>query len=513
LQKIIAAAGVTSRRHAEELITQGRVTVNGQTITELGSKADLETDHIKVDGKLLQGVQRHVYLLLNKPKGYVTTVSDPEGRPTVMELVKQAGARIYPVGRLDYLSEGLLLMTNDGALANHLMSAASHVPKTYLVKVSGQPKEGDVEKLRHGIKLSAKPGYRAMHAERTAPAEVRLTREGNNPWYEVTLIEGKNRQIRRMFEEIGHHVEKIKRVRYGALTLDVEPGQFRELTAREVAMLRRPGDKQVTKEPEGKERRPAQSVLPKPKREFRKSGPRAGGFRSGGPRPSGTRPSEARARGVRPAFTPQEGAAPRREFAPRKNFVPRDHARPAAGADAGEAGTRPPSFPPRPSAGGRPSFGSKPGFRAKPNFGAKPGFGSKPSFRDKPAFGDKPRFGAKPSFRPKPGFGSRPAPRPDDTREDADRESSRPRRSFTPRAGFTPREDSGPRKTFSRRPGGGPRQESGDRPGSRPRPSSGPRSSSGPREGSGPRKTFGPRKSGGPHRDGKPGGRPPRRPR
>ena len=241
LQKIIAAAGITSRRKAEELITQGRVTVNGQVMTELGSKADPERDHIKVDGKLLRGAERHIYLLLNKPKGYVTTLSDPEGRPTVMDLVKHVGERIYPVGRLDYGSEGLLLMTNDGELANFLTRAASHVEKTYLVKISGRASEEDIEKLRHGIRIGSKPAPRGMQAAvRTAPAQVRIVREAENPWYEVTLIEGKNRQIRRMFEEIGHHVEKIKRVRYGPLQLDVEPGQFRELTAQEVAALRKP---------------------------------------------------------------------------------------------------------------------------------------------------------------------------------------------------------------------------------------------------------------------------------
>ena len=138
LQKIIAAAGVASRRKAEELITQGRVSVNGQTVTELGTKADLQKDHIKVDGKLLQGAERHIYLLLNKPKGYVTTVTDPERRPTVMDLIKGVGARIYPVGRLDWSSEGLLLLTNDGELAAKLTHASSHVPKTYLVKIAGR---------------------------------------------------------------------------------------------------------------------------------------------------------------------------------------------------------------------------------------------------------------------------------------------------------------------------------------------------------------------------------------
>ena len=148
LQKIIAAAGVASRRKAEELISSGHVQVNGQTVTELGSKADAETDHIRVNGKLLQGAQRHIYLLLNKPKGYVTTVTDPEKRPTVMDLIRGVKGRVYPIGRLDYASEGLLLLTNDGDLAHRLMKAASHVAKTYVVKVAGTPKDDAIEKLR-----------------------------------------------------------------------------------------------------------------------------------------------------------------------------------------------------------------------------------------------------------------------------------------------------------------------------------------------------------------------------
>jgi len=234
LQKIIAAAGIASRRKAEELITSGLVAVNGHTVTELGSKADPERDHIRVQGKLLRGPERHIYLLMNKPKGYVTTVRDPENRPTVMELLRGISSRVYPVGRLDYASEGLLLLTNDGELAHALMKAASHVPKTYLVKVSGTPTEDALGRLRAGVSIAGEHGRRT----KTAPAKVRVIREAANPWYEVTLTEGKNRQIRRMFEEIGHHVEKIKRVRYGPLQLDVHPGEFRKLNLEEVARLK-----------------------------------------------------------------------------------------------------------------------------------------------------------------------------------------------------------------------------------------------------------------------------------
>jgi 23S rRNA pseudouridine2605 synthase len=182
---------------------------------------------------LLHGPERHVYLLLNKPKGYVTTLHDPEHRPTVMDLLRGVGTRVYPVGRLDYASEGLLLLTNDGEFANRLMKAASHVPKTYMVKVAGNPTADGLSRLREGLFIPTDRGKRV----KTAPAKVRVIRESANPWYEVTLIEGKNRQIRHMFEEIGHHVEKIKRVRYGPLQLDVHPGKFRKLTPEEVTKL------------------------------------------------------------------------------------------------------------------------------------------------------------------------------------------------------------------------------------------------------------------------------------
>ncbi len=249
LQKILAQAGIASRRKAEEIILEGRVVVNGTVVTELGTRADLEKDHIRVDGKLLQGKEQQRYYMLNKPRGYVTTLEDPQHRPTVMQLMLQKNGphgdqvRLYPVGRLDYLSEGLLLMTNDGALANALSKAAAGVEKTYLVKTSGVPPEAGLDQIRRGIMIDRGrlDEVRAGRRDRilTAPAKVELVRGGDNPWYEVTLTEGRNRQLRKMFEEIGHHVEKIRRIGYGALRLDVPPGEFRELKPGEVMALDR----------------------------------------------------------------------------------------------------------------------------------------------------------------------------------------------------------------------------------------------------------------------------------
>ena len=234
LQKILAAAGIASRRKAEELILAGRVTVNGKAVTELGTKADPSHDAIAVDGKLLQPPQKLLYFLLHKPKGYVTTTSDPQGRPTVMQLLGNQSERLYPIGRLDYASEGLLLLTNDGALAQQLTKAASHVPKTYHVKISGRPSEQSLQRLRNGIIIALDDGRRV----KTSPAKIRLLEDAPNPWYEIILIEGRNRQIRRMFHHVGHHVEKIKRVALGPLTLDLPPGKFRPLSERELTQLK-----------------------------------------------------------------------------------------------------------------------------------------------------------------------------------------------------------------------------------------------------------------------------------
>jgi len=252
LQKILAKAGVASRRKAEEMIEQGRVQINGKVVTELGTKADAGRDHIRVDGKLLQGAERLRYFVLNKPKGFVTTVKDPEGRPTVMQFFDKMKERLYPVGRLDYMSEGLLVVTNDGELANRLTKASSGVEKTYLVKVAGQPTEDELELLRRGVSIErGKPGSGQV---RTSPARIRQVRQGDNPWFEVVLIEGRNRELRKMFEEIGHFVEKIRRVGYGPLVLDQEPGNLRELEPEELDLLRKTAEGKL-RTPKAKELR------------------------------------------------------------------------------------------------------------------------------------------------------------------------------------------------------------------------------------------------------------------
>jgi 23S rRNA pseudouridine2605 synthase len=231
LQKILARAGVASRRKAEQLILEGRVAVNGTIVDRLGSKADLDSDYVKVDGRLLRPPKRLVYLALNKPDGVVTTVRDPEGRPTVMDLVHGVKERVFPVGRLDYHSEGLLILTSDGELAHHLTSASSHVPKTYLAKVNGMLSPEAEQQFREGIPL---------HGRRTAPAGLRLMKRAENPWYEVRLIEGRQNQVRIMFKHFGRLVEKLRRIRIGYVALGrLKPGEMRHLTAEEVRKLKR----------------------------------------------------------------------------------------------------------------------------------------------------------------------------------------------------------------------------------------------------------------------------------
>jgi 23S rRNA pseudouridine2605 synthase len=231
LQKILAQAGIASRRHAEAMIQGGRVTVNGHLVTQLGSKADPAEDVIKVDGKKVRPAQRHVYVLLNKPKNVMSTSTDPEDRPTVVEYVKgKVKERVYPVGRLDFGSEGLIILTNDGEFTK-AMTKAGVVPKVYHVKVAGIPDARSLERLRRGMYIDN---------ERLTASEIRQLKAGENPWYEVTLHQGRNQQIRRMFQAIGHPVEKLRRVRIGFLEDNkLSPGQWRYLTEDEVAQFRR----------------------------------------------------------------------------------------------------------------------------------------------------------------------------------------------------------------------------------------------------------------------------------
>ena len=230
LQKIIAAAGLASRREAERWIEQGRVSVNGR-IASLGDGANPEVDRVEIDGKLVRSAEKKVYILLNKPVGYVTTMRDPEGRPVVTDLLKDVPERVVPVGRLDLTTEGLLLLTNDGDLAQRLSHPRFHVDKTYLARVRGEVDERAVELLEKGVKLE--DGV-------TAPAQVELVRRpGSHSWLKITIHEGRNRQVRRMCEAIGYSVSRLKRIAYAFLDdRDLPTGHYRQLTAVEVQRLK-----------------------------------------------------------------------------------------------------------------------------------------------------------------------------------------------------------------------------------------------------------------------------------
>jgi 23S rRNA pseudouridine2605 synthase len=469
LQKILSQAGVASRRSAEEMIVAGRVMVNGQVVTALGTKADAARDHIRVDGKLLHGAERHRYFMLNKPRGYVTTVSDPEGRPTVMEFFANAKERVYPVGRLDFQSEGLLLMTNDGELANLLTKAGSGVEKIYLVKVAGEPTAEELERLRGGVTIEkGEPGSGRV---RTAPARIHQVRVGDNPWFEVVLIEGRNRELRKMFGAIGHFAEKIRRVGYGPLVLDLEPGKIRELDEDEVKALR------LTAEGKMKpQRAKAAQMLPKkaggaaekrgrppgrnfgrkfdqrPNQSFDRS-PNRNSDRSfarplARPGRDDRRPPSQGARGEKPRWK-QDERGPKREWQPRSEGF------------RGEAKTRPEFRPAPGQARGENRFGSAPRPPFKPR-------SDRPQFRSAPLqeCGEN-RFGGaqRPPFKPQ---GDRPQFRSAPRREGGEnRFGGAPRPPFKPR-GDRPQFRSGPRRDRGENSfGGAPRppfKPTGERP-------------------------------------------------
>ncbi|MBI5102058.1 MAG: rRNA pseudouridine synthase [Nitrospirae bacterium] len=230
LQKIIADMGIASRRKAEEMIIEGRVKVNGQ-VASIGSKADPLTDHIKLDGKLLTSPEKKVYYIFNKPRNVVTSLNDPEGRATVKDFLGGIKQRVYPVGRLDFDSEGMLILTNDGELANGIMHPSKKIPKTYLVKIKGKLLAEEMEKLRRGIRLD-----RTM----TAPARVKPVKKSEqNSWIEMIIHEGKKRQIRRMLEKVGHSVIRLMRIRIDGVEMgELKPGTYRRMLPVEIDRLK-----------------------------------------------------------------------------------------------------------------------------------------------------------------------------------------------------------------------------------------------------------------------------------
>jgi pseudouridine synthase len=242
LQKILSTAGIASRRAAEGYITQGRVSVNGTTVTELGSKADPEVDDIRVDGRRIKTAARRLYILMYKPRGYITSRSDPQRRPTVIDLLSKGGVReyVYPVGRLDYESEGLLLLTSDGDLAAKLTHPSHGIARQYEVKVLGVPDEHELARLAKGVVIDGR---------KTAAAEVTLLKvtEGSarrHALLSIVIREGRNRQVRKMCEAVGHPVDRLRRVRIGPIAdPHIRPGEFRELDAREVAALKKAAGK------------------------------------------------------------------------------------------------------------------------------------------------------------------------------------------------------------------------------------------------------------------------------
>jgi len=315
LQKILSRAGIASRRAAEQVMADGRVTVNGDTIRELGTKADVTVDDIRVDGVRIRPPAAPVYLLLYKPRGVVTTRHDPEGRPTVMGLVPPV-AGLFPVGRLDVGTEGLIILTNDGDFAQKVSHPRYEVQRVYQAKVRDVPTQETLARLTAGVRVEG---------ERLAADSVRLLEAENNSWLELTLHEGKNHEVRRLMEAVGHPVSKLKRVAIGPVTIrGLNPGQFRHLTPQEIRALThgvRPAARPAAQREPRAPRRGFGPASPPPSRPRPPARP-PGGPRPSGPRPAGTRPfggqwppapplvsgrREGRTTGTRAPFAPATG--------------------------------------------------------------------------------------------------------------------------------------------------------------------------------------------------------------
>jgi 23S rRNA pseudouridine2605 synthase len=328
LQKILARAGVASRRKAEELILAGRVRVDGEVVTELGTRADPRSSRVELDGKKLVA-EPLVYGVLHKPRGMVSTLSDPEGRPTVRQLLARIGARVVPVGRLDFHTSGALLFTNDGDFAAKLAHPSTKAPKVYVAKVKGSLDEQHLTRWCESIEIDGR---------RTRPADVRVLRdEGDKTWLEITLREGRNRQVRRLGDHAGTPVMRLARISQAGITSEgLRPGQWRWLTVDELTALKR------TFGVPRKVRSPATSGLPQPTRgavSARRPGARPAGTRPAGSRPAGSRPAgsrsaegrpaASRAPGGRPSAARSEGARPAGSRAPSASAGAARKARPA----------------------------------------------------------------------------------------------------------------------------------------------------------------------------------------
>jgi 23S rRNA pseudouridine2605 synthase len=351
LQKIISRAGIASRRAGEEIILAGRVRVNGRIVTELGAKADLGRDTIEVDGRRLVH-ETPLYVVLHKPRGVVSTLSDPEGRPTVAGLIEGAGARLYPVGRLDFATSGVLLVTNDGDFANGLLHPRGGVPKTYVVKARGQMSEDDLDRWRTGVPLE--DGV-------TLPAEVRFLRhEEDKTWFEITLREGRNQQIRRMGEATGFPVMRLARTSFAGITSEgIRPGEWRSLTVDELIALRERFGvprkiRRATIAGARASGAPARSTIGGSRASGAPARSTTGGSRASGA-PARSTIGGSRASGATAPHNPRSDGAPKAPGRTPRARTP-GHARPARGTPPpprGATGTSP--APPRSPSSGHPA--------------------------------------------------------------------------------------------------------------------------------------------------------------